>query len=71
MTVRFYTHSSQKRAKAVALVNSGAIENFMNLSYAQWLGLPIQRLDKPRKLFNIDGTQNKAGDLKYYVDLLV
>jgi hypothetical protein len=56
MTVRFYTHSSQKRAEAVALVNSGATENFMNLGYAQWLGLAIYKLDKPRKLFNVDGT---------------
>jgi hypothetical protein len=71
MTVRFYTHSSHKRAEAVALVDSGATENFINIGYARWLGLPIQALDKPRKLFNVDGTQNKAGDLKYYVDLSV
>jgi hypothetical protein len=71
MTVRFYTHSSQRRAEAVALIDSGATENFINLGYAQWLGLPIQALDKPRKLFNVDGTQNKAGDLRYYTDLSV
>jgi hypothetical protein len=71
MTVRFYTHLSQKRAEALALVDSGATENFINLGYARWLGLPIHALDKPRKLFNVDGTQNKAGDLKYYTDLSV
>jgi len=53
----------------VALVDSGATENFMNLSYAWWLGLPIKRLDKPQKLFNVDGTWSKAEDLKYYTDL--
>ena len=26
-------------------------------------------LPQPRKLFNVDGTRNRAGDLKYYVDL--
>jgi predicted aspartyl protease len=42
MTVHFYTHSIVKRAKGVALVDSGATENFMNLQYAQWLKLPIK-----------------------------
>ena len=37
MTIRFYVHSITKRAKSVALLNSGATENFMNLAYAKWL----------------------------------
>jgi len=71
MTVRFYTHLSRKRAEGVALVDSGATENFMNLGYTRWLHLPIKRLEKPRQLFNVDGTKNKVGDLKFYMDLLV
>jgi hypothetical protein len=31
MTVHFYTHSIVKRAKGVALVDSEATQNFMNL----------------------------------------
>ncbi len=34
MTVRFYTHSTKKRAKGTALVDSGVTENFLNLGYA-------------------------------------
>jgi len=71
MTVQIYTHSIAKRAEAIALVDSGATENFMNLSYAKWLKLPILNLDKPRQLFNVDGTKNKAGMLKHYTDLEV
>jgi len=71
MTVRIYTHSIAKRAEAIALVNSGATENFMNLSYAKWLKLPIKNLDKPHQLFNVDGTENKAGMLKHYTDIEV
>jgi hypothetical protein len=52
-----------KRAKIVALVDSGATENFLNLSYAKWLRLPIKTLKAPRKLYNVDGTENKAGEL--------
>jgi hypothetical protein len=71
MTVRFFIHSIMKRAKAVALIDSGAIENFMNLTYAKWLRLPIKQLDKPKKLLNVNGTENKSRELKYYTDLSV
>ena len=42
MTMRFFIHSIAKRAEALTLVDYGATENFMNLSYAQWLKLPIK-----------------------------
>ena len=71
MTIRFYIHTIAKRAEAIALVDSGATENFMNLTYARWLKLPIHPLEKPRKIFNVDGTENKSGELKYYTNLEV
>jgi hypothetical protein len=71
MTVHFYTHSIVKRAKGVALVNSGATENFMNLGYTKWLRLPIKKLAFKQNLYNMDGTENKSGKLKYYTDLEV
>jgi hypothetical protein len=58
-----------KRAEVVALVDSGATENFLNLTYTKWLQLPIKRLKNPWKLYNVDGTENKAGELCYYTDL--
>jgi hypothetical protein len=64
-------HTKSKRAEALALVDSGATKNFMNLNYAQYLRLPIQRLASPRKLYNVDGTSNQSGDLLYYTDLSV
>ena len=71
MTVRCYIQTIAKRAEIVALVDSGATENFMNLTYAKWLRLPIKSLPEPRKLYNVDGTENKAGELRYYTDLEV
>jgi hypothetical protein len=71
MTVRFYAHSIAKRAEAIALVDSGVTENFMNLQYAKWLKLPIKHLPEPRQLYNVDGTPNKSGTLRYYTDLEV
>ncbi len=69
MMLRVFTHSRSKRAETIALLDSGAMENFMSLPYAKYLHLPIKTLVEPRRLFNVDGTQNRAGDLKYYVDL--
>jgi RNase H-like domain found in reverse transcriptase/Reverse transcriptase (RNA-dependent DNA polymerase)/Zinc knuckle len=71
MTVRFFVHTKSKRAEALALVDSGATENFMNLDYACYLRLPIQCLTTPQKLYNVDGTSNQSGDLLYYTDLSV
>jgi hypothetical protein len=71
MTVHFFMHTKSKRAEALALVDSGATENFMNLDYTRHLRLPIQRLMSPRKLYNVDGTSNQSGDLLYYTDLSV
>jgi hypothetical protein len=69
MTLRIFLHSKSKRAETVVLLNSGATENFMSLDYAKYLHLPIKTLREPRKLFNIDRTPNRAGDLKYFTDL--
>ena len=44
MTLQFYIQLISKRAKGVALIDSGATKNFMNLDYARWLKLPIKEL---------------------------
>ena len=69
MTLHIFIQSKSKRAKAVALLDSEATENFININYARKLGIPIQRLPYERRLFNVDGTPNKVGALKYYVDM--
>jgi len=69
MTIRTYIHSSHKRVKSSALLDSRATENFMSLDYAKWLCLPIKRLEASRPLFNVDGTTNRKGDLFFYSDL--
>jgi hypothetical protein len=69
MMLCVFMHSRSKRAKTIALLDSGATENFMNLEYTKYLHLPIKVLQQPRKLFNVDGTQNRAGELKYYVNM--
>src|SRR5712672_2382596 len=71
MILKAYVHAAHRRTEAPALLDSGATENFMSLTYAKWLKLPFKRLPYERPLFNVDGTTNKTGSLKYYTDLQV
>ena len=58
MMLCIFLHSKSKRAETVALLDSGATENFMSLDYAKYLHLLIKMLKEPRKLFNVNGTLN-------------
>ena len=69
MTLHVFTHLRSKRAETIALLDSGATENFMSLPYVKYLHLSIKTLAEPRRLFNVDRTQNQAGDLKYYINM--
>jgi hypothetical protein len=71
MSIRVFLHTSSKRAEAKALLDSGATENFINEGYARWLCMPFKHLEKPRTVFNVDGTPNRTGDIKFYTDLEV
>jgi hypothetical protein len=53
------------------LVDSGATDNFIHPKLIKRLGLGTQNLDRPRKIWNIDGTNNRGGELTHFVDLEV
>ena len=58
-------------ADTKALVDSGATENFMHPTFARRLGLGLRLLEKPKRIFNIDNSTNKAGSITQYLDLQV
>ena len=53
------------------LVDSGAMDNFIDPHLITRLGLGTRSLERPHKIWNIDGTNNQAGMLTKYVDLSV
>jgi hypothetical protein len=71
MTIKAYIHTASKRAEIETLLDSGATENFISEDLAYRMRIPIIRLQKPRPLFNIDGTKNRKGDITRYTDLKV
>ena len=53
------------------LVDSGAMDNFIHPKLLKRLGLGSQLLERPQKIWNIDGTTNKEGALTHCIDLEV
>jgi hypothetical protein len=58
-------------AEEVALIDSGATENFIDQETITRLKLGTKKMDQPIRLRNIDGTYNKAGSITHYIDLLI
>ena len=59
------------RADKNILVDSGATDNFIDPRLIRRLRLGTHPLEQARKIWNIDGTNNKAGLITNYVDLSV
>ena len=55
--------------KIPSLVDSGATDNFIHPQTVRQLRLGMSLLDKPKRLFNVDDTRNRAGSVTRYVDL--
>jgi hypothetical protein len=71
MRVPVSIHTSYFMADKKALVDSGATDNFMHPTFAKRMGLGLQELPNPKKIFNIDNTTNKSGMITHFIDLNV
>ena len=58
-----------KIIETLALLDSGAGGEFIDQNYTKTLHLPLETLEKPIPAINIDGTLNKKGTIKHYVNL--
>jgi hypothetical protein len=63
--------SSHSKAKRQVLVDSGAMDNFISSKLLKRMKIGTLQLAKPRTIWNVDGTHNKAGTIKNFVDLQV
>jgi hypothetical protein len=71
MRVPVSIRTSYFMADKKALVDSGATDNFMHPAFAKRMGLGLQKLPTPKKIFNIDNTSNKSGMITHFLDLKV
>src|SRR5712675_2272023 len=67
----FDLYSQKGRHEERALVDSGAMANFIDYKTVKRLGLGSKKLDQMRTVKNIDGTLNVAGNITHACNLLV
>jgi hypothetical protein len=60
-----------KNVETLSLIDCGAGGQFIDQNYVKKMGFSIQPLDQPLKSLNIDGTENKRGQITLYVRLEV
>jgi len=71
MRVPVSIRASYNMADIKALVDSGATDNFIHPNFVKRMGLGQRALDKPKNIYNIDDTTNKAGQITHYLTLKV
>ena len=69
MPVTFQT--AHAMADEEVLLDSGATENFMDEETWKRLGVRRRTLPQKIKVFNVDGTENKKGEMTHYCQLRV
>jgi Retroviral aspartyl protease len=67
--IEFTTYHT--KAEIIALIDSGATDNFIDFRTVTKLRLGTKKLPRARQLFNIDGTHNQAGLIEESVHLYV
>ncbi len=66
MNVPFEFHVVGKTTNEMALLDSGAMENFLDEEVWQRLHIGRVKLPKPLTVHNVDGTENHTGKVEYY-----
>ena len=71
MQIPVSIRASYNMANIKVLVDSGATDNFIHPNFVKRMGLGQRELDKPKNIYNIDDTTNKAGQITHYLNLAV
>ena len=71
MTVPATIYDGEKSVEITIMIDSGAGGNFNDQQEVKKLGLEQHKLEKKINAFNVDGTLNKKGTIKTYVNLAI
>jgi len=71
MNIPFTFQTAHAMAKEIALLDSGAMENFMDMETWKRMGIGKKPLVKPIKVYNVDGTENKQGEMMHFCQLRI
>jgi len=54
-----------------ALLDSGAMDNFIDRDFIQTKGINTQSIFRPIPVYNVDGSPNEAGQISEVVDVVL
>ena len=60
---------NKQKVAEIALLDSGATNNFIDQKAVERLHVQTTRLPQPHILYNVDKTENKSGQITRYIDL--
>jgi len=66
-----FTICTEKSMVKKALLDSGAMDNFIDHQTTRCLGIYTEPLKQPIRLTNIDGMTNEAGRIKRYCEMTI
>jgi len=69
--INFVLSHYRGQVEETALLDTGAMENFIDYKTVARLRLGTQKLTIPRPVFNVDGTNNRHGTITHACDLMV
>ena len=67
---------SSEKQKGIEIVDEGFLDcgatgKFIDQNYVRDNNLKTEELEEPIKVYNVDGTLNKRGTIRRYVDLII
>ena len=67
---------SSEKQKGIEIVDEGFLDcgaggKFIDQNYTRMKGIKTGTLKEPIRVYNVDGTPNKQGTIRYYVDLKI
>jgi len=71
INVRLRTMDIHHMVDVKALLDSGATGMFIDKKFAEGNGIEMQLLDKPIRVYNVDGTLNQEGSITHEVILML
>ena len=58
-----------ENVETLGLIDSGAGEKFIDQDFKKESGFKTLKLEEPLRVLNVDGTENKRGTIRDYVEL--
>ncbi len=71
MQIPVLFESAHATAEREVLIDSGATDNFISKNILQRLKIRYLPVEKPIKIWNVDGTHNQDGAISHFTDLQV